>query len=119
MYSPLHTHPALEGEGVAGRRVAVAVALPALAAEQHVARPIGEKKKKTVTFPRLSSDAAPTIPRVSVAARFAREPLVPRGAETLLDGLRLEQVGRTLRPELHRRRVQPKRRQWSNGAGAA
>ena len=35
------TYPALEGERVAARRVAVAAALPALAAEQHVAGPKG------------------------------------------------------------------------------
>ena len=35
-------YPTLEGERVAARRMAVAVALPALAAEQHVPDPTGE-----------------------------------------------------------------------------
>ena len=47
------------------------------------------------------------LPRVSVTAGLAGEPLVTRRAEALLHGLRLEQVRRPLRPELHRRRVQP------------
>ena len=37
------TYPALKGERIAGCRVPVAVTLPALAAEQDVADPEGEK----------------------------------------------------------------------------
>ena len=48
------------------------------------------------------------VPGVSVTAGLARKPLVARRAEALLHRLRLEEVGRPLRPELHRRRVQPR-----------
>ena len=79
----LETHVALEGEGVAGGRVAVAVAPPALSLEE-------------LLF----------YSCVAVAASLAGEALVAGRAEALLDRGRLHQVGRLLGAKLKRGGVQ-------------